>query len=166
MRLAVALLTFIIGVGASSLWSLSHLATRVKSRIEAPLSSSPEPGKERVSVSNLSISGESSFSTSETFADGTTVEETSMSYSSPVTAQRELQERLEDAVEIIKREPVLNKKGQQVGERVLATFAPDFGASTVWAELLSTNGSELTTRRDPAVDKMLDDYRSTQRSKR
>jgi hypothetical protein len=59
---------------------------------------------------------------------------------SPKRANRELQRTLRKAVEIIKREPLLNEAGHQVGEKIIATFPPKYayyGAAT----LLWTDGS-------------------------
>lgn len=173
LRLAVSLLTFIIGVTVSFVWSVFHPTTRIEEHHSSLLEptcqqsviSSIGAGGGGISVSGLGES-ESSFSTSESFSNGTTLNQTSVIYSSPERARKELQARLKDAVEIIKREPVLDERGHQVGERVMALFAPYVGASVVHAELLSTNGSEFTSLSGSSINEILEESSSARRLNR
>ena len=71
-----------------------------------------------------------------------------------------MQKRLKDAVEIIRREPVFDEKGTQVGERVVATFAPYKDSSVVWAELLWTEGSRYVSQRRSSLQSILEDLDS------
>jgi hypothetical protein len=163
-RLAVALLTFIIGVAVSFIWSVFHPSTRIEENRSSLLGPARQPpvvssigaGGGGISAGNFTES-ESSFSTSESFSNGTTLDQTSIIYSSPERARSELQKRLKDAVEIIKREPVLDERGRQVGERVLAMFASQARASVIHAELLSTNGSEFISLSGSSINEMLEE---------
>jgi hypothetical protein len=172
-RLAVALITFVIGLASSFIWSIFHPAARTEENRSTLL----EPGREvsgvyligagggGISASTLGES-ESSFSTSESFSNGTTLNQTSVIYSSPERARKELQDKLKDAVEIVKREPVLDARGHQVGERVLAMFATQERAAVIHAEVLSTNGSEFITLSGTSINEMLEESGLAHRSNR
>lgn len=172
-RLAVALITFVIGLASSFIWSIFHPATRT----EENRSSLLKPGREESGVYAIGAGGggisagnftesESSFSTSESFSNGTTLNQTSISYSSLERARSALQDKLKDAVEIIKREPVLDERGRQVGERVLAMFATYDGAFVIHAEVLSTNGSEFISLSGSSINEMLEGSGLAHRSNR
>jgi hypothetical protein len=165
VHLAVALLTFIIGIAVSSLSFTFRQVPQDKRKVQENRPRLLPTTTEKSIVSSRSIARdgvESSYSTSEKYSDGTCFNQTSVFYSSPARASRELQKRLEDAVGIIKQEPVTDKEGHQVGERVLATFAPYKGASVVSAELLLTRGSEFIYTRGSSVDKMLEESHPSQ----
>lgn len=72
-----------------------------------------------------------SFSDSD-YADGTYVHQLSIFYGSPERAASELQKRIAAASEIIRREPMLDKNGKQIGERVVAKFGSH--AELLWTE--------------------------------
>jgi hypothetical protein len=78
-------------------------------------------------------------------------------YKSPQRANAEMQKHLKDAVEIIRREPFRDEKGVQVGELVVATFAPYKGSSVVGPELLWTEGWRYVTQRRSSLQSILDD---------
>jgi hypothetical protein len=172
-RLAIALITFIIGLASSFIWSIFHPAARIDENRSALL----EPARRPSVVSSIGAGGggisagnftgsESSFSTYESFSNGTTLDQTSIIYSSPERARIALQDKLKGAVEIIKQEPVLDEKGRQVGERVLAMFASQERASVIHAELLSTNGSEFTSLSGSSINEMLEESGLAHRSNR
>ena len=98
---------------------------------------STEERRQPVRVSGIAGSGMSddgyptSFSDSD-FEDGSYVHQLSIFYGSPERANSELQNRIASAREIIRREPVLDKDGNQIGERVVAKFASH--GELLWTE--------------------------------
>jgi|SRR5947209_2339771 len=91
-----------------------------------------------------------------TSSDGTRFSWQWIKYKSPQHANQELQKRLEQAVEIIRREPDLDGRGRQIGERVVATFAPYKRSSIVWAELIWTSGSNFGYVKSSSLQNILE----------
>jgi len=164
-RLIVTLLTFIIGVTSAALWFFTHQSLSNKNKV-VESSSAPIPAKrERTIVSGMAGEGISKDGYPTSFAhhkysDGTSIHQLSVFYKSPKRANAELQKRLKEAVEIIRREPALDEKGHQIGGRVVATFAPYKGSSAVWAELLWTEGSRFVSQRRSSLESILEDLDS------
>ena len=75
-------------------------------------------------------------------SDGMEFTKWSTNYETPERASAELQRKLGKALEIVSREPTLDANGREIGQKVVARFAPsnrDAGP----ASLLWTEGSEL-----------------------
>lgn len=68
-----------------------------------------------------------------------------------------MEKHLKHAVEIIRRQPFLDEKGVQVGELVVATFAPYKGSSVVSPELLWTEGTRYVAQGRSSLQSILDD---------
>lgn len=148
LRLAVALLTFIIGITAAFLWVESRRYPEPKTiSVEESKSAPPADEKKRTYEHEMQASGYSGSyracfgALSST--DGMKFSSTNIYFGSPKRANRELQKNLKQAVEVIKREPTFDKQGGRVGEKVIATFAPYEGSSAVSAKLLWTEGADF-----------------------
>jgi hypothetical protein len=159
-RLIVAILTFTVGVAAASLWIIFHHSSPVVRHEETrPASPAPSPVQQKRKYERGPSAGETFtmdgyhgyFSTFYS-SDGMSFSRSCTEYNSPRRANRELQKTLRKAREIIKREP-LNKNGQQIGEKVIATFSnsPYHGA----ASLLFTDGSTFCYVSSSSLDNIL-----------
>ena len=141
IRLLVALLTFMIGVLVASLWLIPHRpAPRARSVIESPPALAPvekkrtyEPGAHASGYAGRHRACWSVVSSS----DGMSFSRTSIYYNSPKRALREFKKNLRQANEVVKREPTFDEWGRQVGEQVVATFAPYEGSSVPWVGLVA-----------------------------
>jgi hypothetical protein len=144
-RLIVALLTFIVGVAASWLWIKVHHSSPAKVNFEEGFSftlvaTKPQRTYERGPSAGKAMSKNgvpasfSGFSSS----DGMKFFRWSEYHDSPIAANKELQRTLRKAKEIIKREPLLDRNGMQVGEKIIAIFPPKYlyyGAATfLWTD--------------------------------
>jgi len=147
LRLAVALLTFTIGMTAASLWIVSR---RPNPKIISVVESQPIPSadeKKRTYEYEMQASGYSgsnracfgAFSSS----DGMKFSSTNIYFSSPKRANRELEKTLRDVSEIIKREPILNREGRKIGQRVVAMFVPYKGSSKASAKVIWAEGADF-----------------------
>src|SRR5262245_37344698 len=56
-------------------------------------------------------------------------------YHSSRRARTEVERKLRESVEIVEREDIVDKAGRKAGEKILATFAPSDGSSTVAGEI-------------------------------
>ena len=144
-RLAIAILTFTIGVVATFQWLIFRPLSPATISVEQNQLLAVQIERRRNYESGMHASGfagryRACFGTV-TSSDGMSFSWTRISYNSSARARRELQRRLNRAVEIVKREPVFGEAGRQVGEQVVATFVPYRGASVVSAELIWTDGS-------------------------
>jgi len=75
-------------------------------------------------------------------------------HDSPEGANRKFRKALKKAVKIIKREPLFNESGFEVGEKVVATFPPESGygvATFLWA-----NGSTFCYVRGSSVESIFE----------
>ena len=165
IRLAVALLTFTVGVAAAWLWFFACQASPDELEVTEKISAPVPSRRERTIVSGMAGEGisEDGYPTSFVdyeYSDGTSIHQLSVFYKSPKRAKSELQKRLKEAVEIIRREPVLDEKGRQVGERVVATFAPYKDSSAVRAELLWTEGARYVSQRRSSLESILEAFDS------
>jgi hypothetical protein len=160
--LVIAFFTFTIGVGVSLAWMIVkwHLIWVEGSAIHTLLSK-----KERTIVKGIAGEGISpegyptSFSNSE-YSDGKSIQQLSIFYPSSVGANEELQKRINAAETIVRREPVLDVTGRQIGERVVATFLPYKGSSVAPAELLWTENSRYVSQKRSSLQSILDDLDS------
>ncbi len=163
LRLIIALLTFIIGVGASAAWFIVRRPFAVKSNAAAI--PTVQDKREKTIVGGIAGEGISadgyptSFSNHE-YSDGTSIHQMSVFYRSSKRANVELQKRIKEADAIIRREPVLDEQGRQIGERVVATFVPYKGSSVDSAELLWTEGSRYVSQKRSSLQSILNDLDS------
>jgi hypothetical protein len=138
LRFIIALLTFIIGVTAVSLWFvLRHSSLGFFNQAVNP------PVQTLVKSERTYQRGAAGQSTEGSFI--TLISSHGMSFTkwtvycrTPQLATKELQKRLNKATEIISREPVLDKGGQQVGEKILVGYSVRYpnvrDASLIWTE--------------------------------
>jgi len=80
------------------------------------------------------------------YSDGSFVHQESIFYPSPERASAELEKRIELARGVVRRQPMVNKEGQTVGETVVTSNA----------ELLWTNGRRLVIQRRRSVQDILE----------
>jgi hypothetical protein len=165
--LAIAFLTFAIGVAAASLWLLSRRPNpTLKSAAEnrpAPIM----PEKKRTYEWWTQASGASgkyracfgSFSSS----DGMKFSSTNIYFDSSKRAYRELQVRLRKALEIVRREPVLDKSGNKVGEQVVATFVPYSDSPVASAALILVEGTDFVSIESASLQNILEYEKDHQR---
>lgn len=157
-RFAVALLTFVIGVAAASLWLITRQPPKAISVAITP-PAPPQIEKNRTYEPGIHAEGLSSgrpacFATVGS-SDGINFSWTRISYNSPKGATKAMSKILKQAVEIIKREPLVDESGKKVGEEVVATFAPYEGGSAVSARLLWTNGIDFGYVEGPSLENIL-----------
>lgn len=161
LRLAVAVLSFAIGIAATWLWFVSQHQSSNEIKVEESHPASAPTKQERAVVygvdgDGISEDGNRTSFTYEEFSDGTSLDQRSVYYNSPKRATQELQKRLQDAEEIVKRETVFDEKGRQIGEKVIATFAPYKGSSAIWAELLWTEGARFISQKHSSLQSILE----------
>ena len=158
-RFAIALLTFTVGVTAASLWLISHrpnlqskpvvesqptlLVAEKKRTYEWGIQASGYSGKYRACFGSFSSS------------DGMKFSSTNIYFDSSKRAYRELKMRLKEATEIVKREPILNASGHKIGERVVATFAPDKDSLVASAALIRVEGSDFVSIESSSLQNIL-----------
>ena len=157
--LAVAILTFAIGVGFAALWSgfrNSSPQASVEEKSSAPtLVEKKRIYKWTIHTSGMADGYDAAFSTFHS-TDGMKFSMMSVYYNSPRQAEREFQKRLKESIEVIKREPFLDEDGRQIGEQVIATFPSRLGASTISAELIWTRGKDLISIRSSSLENILE----------
>ena|SRR5256885_9040103 len=145
-RRIAALLTFIIGIAAASLWFMLRQASpeaikRAENLFPTAVPAQSERKYEMGSAGNGFTKDRRPFSISSWYtSDGMSFSRLSEYHASSERANKELQKRLKKTVEIIKREPLFDGADHEVGEKVIATFPskhPEYGAAT----LLWTDGS-------------------------
>jgi len=157
----IGFLTFAIGVGVSLSWMIFKwpLIWAEDSAMHTLLRK-----KERTIVKGRAGEGISpegyptSFSDME-YSDGTSIHQLSILYPSSARANEELQKRVKAADRVLRREPVLDLEGRQIGERVVATFVPFKGSITL-AELLWTENSRFVSQKRSSLQNILDDWDS------
>ena len=138
LRLVVALLTFVIGVTAASLWFIFLRSTPMAVKLE--VNSPPQAPAEPQRIYERGPAGEATTGSFITLSssDGMNFTKWSVYCGTPQRAKRELQKRLKKAVEVVSREPVFDEGGQQIGEKLVALFAPNdpdnSPASLLWTE--------------------------------
>ena len=152
------LITFTVGLACSSLtgWfsssqpqTLSYAVINVQSRIPEIVSS--QAGH---SLSNDGFA--TSFSTHE-YSDGSYLRQVSTFYASSERARAELEKRLQHASQIIARQPNLDEQGQQIGQRVIATF-PAKNESDATAELLWTEHGRFVIQQRRSLEDLMHDF--------
>ncbi len=159
-RLIFALLTFTIGLAATSLLlsyrrPASQIIITETKQSEPHAISQPirfEPGVRACGY----IKGGGSFSdSSHTSSDGIGVGYLSAEYPSPSRANKELRRKIKEAIQIIERAPMLNDKREHVGERVVAMFPPNSpfkeSASVFW-----TDGANFYSIDSPSLKNALE----------
>jgi hypothetical protein len=162
IRVGIAAITFTIGIALTSVWFFSRRHSPAKLDINSDVPAQLPAKQGRTIVGGMSGKGISadgyptSFSNHD-YSDGTYIHQLSVFYKSPRQANAEMQKHLKDALEIIRQQPFLDEKGVQVGELVVATFAPYSGSSVVWPELLWTEGSRYVTQRRSSLQSILND---------
>src|SRR4051812_6546233 len=144
LHLMIALLTFMIGIAAASLWFMlrrpSPMTTNLAENI-SPNEAFAKPKREYEmgkAGRGMPRDGVSTAFSDWRTSDGISFSRWSEYHDSPESANRELQDTLKKAVKIIKREPLFDLHGRQVGEKVIAIFPSVYsrcGAATLlWIE--------------------------------
>jgi hypothetical protein len=138
VRVIAAVLTFIVGVTAASLWFNPRPSTAVKLEAVAP-SQALAISKRSYSRGGVAGESESGYFSAWVSSDGMQFTRWVTECGSPRRAKREMERRLKmRGVEIVSREPMFDESGQQIGERVLALLPPDdlghTRASLLWVE--------------------------------
>ena len=137
LRLAVALLTFAVGVTAAALWLPRYIrhpqpASHVVIPPQAPL----EPTEPFTRVGHLSaMTLDHGCVNSETYqaADGSYLSFSQESFSSPAQAAKELRRKIKQAARVVERTPVTDEAGRQIGQRVVVLWGADeTRASVFW----------------------------------
>lgn len=147
LRLAVALLTFNLGLSAVSLLMVTRrrapqlisveenqpvrVARAEKRTYEQRMQASGYAGKYRACFGVFSSS------------DGMNFSSTNIYFRSHARAERELRKTLRTASEIIKRELILDREGRRSGQRVVAVFAPEKGVHVAAAKVIWTDDSDF-----------------------
>ena len=162
IRIGIATITFTIGIAVTSVWFFARHHSPSQSDVTLDVPAKIPAKQERTIIGGIAGEGISadghptSFSNHD-YSDGTYIHQLSVFYKSPKRANAEMKKHLKDAVEIIRRQPFLDKKGVQVGEVFVATFAPYKGSSVTSPELLWTEGSRYVTQRRSSLQSILDD---------
>ena len=158
LRLTVVMLTIVVGISATSLWFMYHR----QSDEESPKVASGSSPIEKRTYDEIEVvahgvtdgglpEGHGAFTSS----DGIRFSWRRITFGSPQRARRELQKKLYEAVEIVKREAILNDKGREVGEKAVATFPVAKGSSGVSAKILWTTGSDFGYVEGPSLESIL-----------
>jgi hypothetical protein len=144
-RFIVALLTFAIGISAAWLRHTLRRPSPVGSRPTAALS--PPPAHSRPERKYPETDGHGVLQDGTPYAfsgvytsDGVGCYRTSEYHTSPERAGKALRKALEKAARILEREPLFDRAGVEVGEKVIASF-PSEGLGHESASLLWTDGS-------------------------
>jgi hypothetical protein len=150
LRLIVALLAFIVGVAAVSLWFVLRRSNPEgnKLKVTAP-AQTPNKQARTYTRGPAGLATTGSFITLNS-SDGMSFTKWSVYCRTARLAQRELQKRLRKATEIVSREAVLDEGGQRIGEKIVASFSPNgpdiSPATLIWTEneeLFQVEGSSL-----------------------
>jgi hypothetical protein len=167
LRFAIAFLTFTVGVAAASLWPISRRPKLQPTPVVENQPTSLVAEKKRTYEWGMQASGRSgkyracfgSFSSS----DGMKFSSTNIYFGSPKRANREFQKRLKNAIEVIKREPILDASGHKVGELAVATFAPHEGSSVASAALIRAEGADFVSIESSSLQNILEYEKDHQR---
>ena len=161
LYLMVALLTFVLGIGAVSLWARVRYSSPVTIKRTENLSSKSAPtlsGRGYKVVSSgkvLTKDGTPTFISSWRTSDGMSFYHWREYHVSPEHAHRSLQKTLDKAVKIIKRETLFDVSGHEVGEKVIATFPPQYSEYGTVA-LLWTDGATFTYESSSSLQNILE----------
>ena len=136
-----ALITFILGVASWFLTGGDWFSSR-HTRVIQPAFIDVETRRpeihSNVTGHGITSDGFETFLSEYQYSDGTYVHQLSTFYKSTERAHEELQKRVRQAASIVSRETVLDEKGRQIGERVVATFTPQNESAAPSVELLWT----------------------------
>ena len=146
---AVALLTFVVGVGVASLRLTLNRArpqsvsapvvqlvssnVEIKRTYHSLMHASGRAGKHRACFGGFRSSDGMTFSTTDIYFDSSNL------------ARREMQRRLKRAIEIVSRQPLVDATGRVVGEEAIATFPPYDKGSMVSAEFIVVQGTHFNS---------------------
>jgi hypothetical protein len=155
LRLIVAMLT-VVGVTAALFWFVSRrqLDTEVPKKIVSRHSEKTTYGN-IVDAHGVTEDGLPTGHGAITSSDGTNFSWERISYGNPRRARKELQKQLNEAAEIIKREPIFDDKGREVGEKVVAIFPVAKGSSGVFARILWITGSDVGHLESSSLENIL-----------
>ena len=150
-KLAIALLTFAVGVIAAALWlsiHTRHPQPEIHS-VQFP-QATLEPAEPFTLVGGISaMTLDHGCVNSDTYraADGSHLSFSQENYRSPAQATRELRRKTQQAKRVVERTPVKDETGRKVGERVVVLWGTDgTRASVLWTrerESLSIHADSL-----------------------
>jgi len=166
-RFVIAFITFTVGVAAASLWLISRRPNLQPKSVAENQSTPLVAEKKRTYEWGIQASGYSgkyracfgSFSSS----DGMKFSSTNIYFNSSKRSYRELQMSLKKAIEIIKREPILNASGHKIGERVVASFAPYKDSPVASAAFIRAEGSDFVSIESSSLQNILEYEQDHQR---
>jgi len=168
LRLAVALVTFIIGITAAFLWVVSCRQPEPKTISVGESKSAPSADEKKrtyeheMQASGYSGSYRACFGALSS-SDGMKFSSTNIYFDSSKRANQELQMRLKKVIEIVKREPILDKSGNKIGERVVATFVPYKDSTIASAALIRVEGSDFVSIESSSLQNILEYEKDHQR---
>jgi hypothetical protein len=140
IRLIVAVLTFVIGIGLTTFWFLNR-HSQPKSMLEVESAAADDLIKQNIEFQSLStadgiiLNGGNFASQAYQSSDGVKVSDSQEGYPSSERAKEAFNERLKNAVMILERNRK-NEDGLEMGERVVGIFAyggsKEKVASIIW----------------------------------
>ena len=164
-RLAIALLTFTIGVVAAALWlSINIRQPRSVTYVVQVPQTPPGPAEPFTLVGGMSaMTLDHGCINSEIYeaVDGSRLSYSRENYRSPAQAVRELWGEIKDAERVIEQSPVKDESGKRVGERVVVLWRAN---TRSWAQtsVLWTRGSESFSINAETLERALEFERKYQ----
>jgi len=152
LRLVVALVTFFLGVAIASFWLAKRCSIQPTNAVLSDeMSAAHDLIRRGLEFKNPDFIDGPGFG--EEFYEPIQHVDVSViyeSYPSSDSANSELRARVRGAVKVFETSPYIDKKGQQVGERVVAMFSP-CRTSKREALILWTQGDTLVTVEAPSL---------------
>jgi len=142
-RLAIALLTFTVGVAAALWLSMNTGRPSIETNVTQLPQVPPETAEPFTLVGGMSaLTLDHGCINSEIYraADGSQLSYSRENYRGPAQASRELRREIKDAERVIERSPVKDESGERVGERVVVSWRANT-RSWARASVLWTRGS-------------------------
>jgi hypothetical protein len=164
-RLAIALLTFTVGVATAALWlSINAGWPYAETHIVVAPPTPSEPAEPFTFVGGTSaLTLDHGDINSELYkaADGSQVSYSRESYRSPARAVRELRGELKDAERVIEQSPVKDESGERIGERVVVLWRAN---TRCWARtsVLWTRGGKSYSINAESLERALEFERNRQ----
>lgn len=160
--IVTSLITFTVGLICSFLTHGQPFSSRyVQLRPAAPIEVETSPQRVSSVVGHgLTSDGFETHYFEYRYSNGAYLQQSSTFYRSPQHATAELQKRIQQASEIIGREPLFDEQGQQIGERVVARFPLQSESDTASAELLWTEHGRFVIQKRNSLTDILDDFYS------
>jgi hypothetical protein len=155
-----ALVTFTLGLLCSFLTGGELLSSKKVREIQpVPLEAEGDPALVLRNVGHgLTGDGYETHYFDYRYSNGSYRRQYSIFYRSPERAAAELQKRIKQAAEIIRREPLFDQQGRQIGEKLVATFASENQTDLSSAEFLWTEHGRLVVQQCNSSIEILRDF--------